>query len=105
MKNDILSADVKANVKQYEIKELVAVNYKNFIRSTLKNMKYNVNRACIFYLILVGIPSSLILSIKNRGGGERVQGGFTEQTKPVKCEKLFVNGTLLPSQNMTYCMR
>ena len=30
-------------------------------------MKYNVKLACNFHLILLGIPSSLILSIRNRG--------------------------------------
>ena len=32
-------------------------------------MKYNVKRACIFHLILAGIPSSLTLSVKNMGAG------------------------------------
>ena len=32
-----------------------------------ENLKYNVKQACIFNLILVGIPSSLTLSVKNRG--------------------------------------
>ena len=60
----MISPDVKANLKQ-KIKELVAVS----IRSTLKNLKYNVKRACIFYLI--GIPSTLTLSVNNRKwGGE-----------------------------------
>ena len=38
------------------------------IRSTFK---YNVKKACIFHLILVGILSILILAVKNReeGGG------------------------------------
>ena len=46
----------------------------NFYRNYLENLKYNVKEACIFHLILVGIPSSSILSIKKRGGGE--VGGF-----------------------------
>ena len=32
-----------------------------------QNLKYNVKQACMVNLILVGIQSSLILSIKNRG--------------------------------------
>ena len=41
-----------------------------------QNLKYNVKQACIFNLIMVGIPSSLILYVMKRrgGGGERVQG-------------------------------
>ena len=46
----------------------------NFYRKYLENLKYNVKEACIFHLILVGIPLSSILSIKKRGGGE--VGGF-----------------------------
>ena len=42
MKNDIY---IKANVKQYEIKELVAVYiyiFINFNKKYLQNLKYNV---------------------------------------------------------------
>ena len=35
----------------------------------LQNLKYSTEEACIFHLILVGILSILILSIKNRGIG------------------------------------
>ena len=62
----MMSADVKANIKKLEIKDLVTyltVLCKKF----LQNLKYIVNRGCIFHLILVG--STLILSIKNRGLG------------------------------------
>ena len=34
-------------------------------------MNFNVKRACIFYLILVSVQSSLTLSVKNRQHGER----------------------------------
>ena len=34
-----------------------------------QNLKYKVKQGCIFNLILVGIPSNLILPVKNRGGG------------------------------------
>ena len=36
----------------------------------LENLRSNVKRVCIFHLIFVGIPSSLILSVKN-GVGDR----------------------------------
>ena len=62
----MMSADVKANIKQQKIKDLV--NYLTILcKNYLQNLKYNVNRGCIFHLILVGIPSTLILSIKNKG--------------------------------------
>ena len=60
----MISADIKTDVKQ-EIKELLAVSY-NFTEVPSQNLKYNVKEACIFNLILVDIPSSLILSVKNR---------------------------------------
>ena len=44
----MMSADLKANIKQQEIKDVVAVSYN---------------------LILVSISSILILSIKNKGRG------------------------------------
>ena len=45
----------------------------NFYKKYLQNLKYSVKRAYIFYLILVGILSILILFVKNRwlGGGGR----------------------------------
>ena len=40
----------------------------NFYKKYPQNLKYNVKRACIFHLILVGILSILmILSVKNTG--------------------------------------
>ena len=54
----MVSADVKANVKQNE--------------RHLQNLKCSVKSACIFHLILVGIASSLIFSIKNSGDGGKV---------------------------------
>ena len=50
----MMSADVKANIKQQEIKDVVAVSYN---------------------LILVSIPSILILSVKNKGFGGGGGGG------------------------------
>ena len=53
-----------------------------FITSTLK---YNVKRECIFYLILVGIPSTLIMSIKNKQGGG--SGFFLNGQNPISVIK------------------
>ena len=61
----MMSADVKFNIKQQEIKDLVAYRKKKY----LQNMKCNIKRGRIFHSILVGIPFVLILSIKNRGEG------------------------------------
>ena len=59
---------IKANVKQYDTKELVAVYiFIDFNKEYLQNLKYNVKRACIFHLILLGIPSSLIFPVKSSG--------------------------------------
>ena len=58
-------ADVKANIKQQDLKDLVAYLKKKY----LQNLKYNLKRGRIFYSTLVGIPFALILSVKNGGGG------------------------------------
>ena len=46
---------------------------------TSQHLKYNEEQAfisCIFYFIWVGIPSSLILPIKNKdGSGGKGEGG------------------------------
>ena len=61
----MISADIKTDAKQ-EIKELVAVS-DNFSQKYLpENVKFNVKQDCIFNLILVDIPSSLLLFMKNR---------------------------------------
>ena len=68
----MISADVKADVKQ-RIKELVIVSYlKNCSKKYLQNSKCILKKACIFHLILVGIPSSWMLPLRKRevrGGG------------------------------------
>ena len=61
----MISADVKANVKQQEVKEQDICILSIVMRSTLQNVKNNVKRVSIFHLILVCIPSSLILVFKN----------------------------------------
>ena len=58
---------ILADVKQQVIQ--VVTLYKNY----LQNLKYNVKQAHIFRLISVGISSSLMLTVKNRGVGK----GFT----------------------------
>ena len=63
----MISADVKADVKQQEIKELVAVSYKflyNYVNSKLE--------ICIFHLILLGILCSLRLSVEIRAGFDKL---------------------------------
>ena len=62
----IISGDVKADVKQQQIKELVAY-LVTFYKKYLQNIKYNEKQAWHFSIILFGIPSSLILSTNNRG--------------------------------------
>ena len=57
-----MSANVKANRKQQEMKDLVAHLKKKY----LQNLKYNIKRGRVFHSILVGIPFVLILSVMNR---------------------------------------
>ena len=40
------------------------------------DIKTDIKQACMFNLILVGIPYSLILFVKNRGRGEGGDGVF-----------------------------
>ena len=65
-------ADVKANIKQQDLKDLVAYLKKKYFQ----NLKYNLKRGRIFHSILVGIPFALILSVKNGGGGGGAGGNF-----------------------------
>ena len=68
----MISADVKSNIKQQEIKDLVAASYKlQIIRKSTFKISNKIKRVCIFHLILVGIPSILILPVKTRGGRGR----------------------------------
>ena len=60
----------------------------SFYKMYVQKLKYNIKEACMFFLILVGILSILILSIKNRGGW----GG-----------RVFVNGQVLLSVAKVIC--
>ena len=48
-----MSADVKTDVKQQEIKELLY--YSTFLKKYLQNLKYPGKQTCIFHLIFLGI--------------------------------------------------
>ena len=52
----------------------MALSHK-FYKKYLQNLKYNVKRTRIFHLILFGILSILILSVKNSGEGGGGGGG------------------------------
>ena len=68
----MIGADVKSNIHKATRSKRSSGNVLQiFIRSTFKTSNiYNVkNTMCIFQLILVGIPSILILSVKNWGVG------------------------------------
>ena len=52
----MISADVKCNIKQQEIKKLVAA-CDRFLEEVPSKLQYNVKRVCIFLLILVFNPS------------------------------------------------
>ena len=86
----MVSADVKANIKQQETKDLVAY-LTNFYKTYLQNLKYNVKRGCIFHLILVGIPSILILPVKDRGVG----GGVLNGQNPSSVTKVICRQALI----------
>ena len=66
----MISADVKAIKNNKKQNIWWPVSYLQiFIKKYLQNLKFN-ERACIFHLILIGIVSILILSVKSRGVGE-----------------------------------
>ena len=46
----MMSANVKANIKQQEIKDLVAASY-NFFKKYPQNLKYNVKEGVFFNFI------------------------------------------------------
>ena len=69
----IVSVVAKANIKQQEIKKLVPASHK-FYKKYLY-IQFKKGNAPIFHLPLVGISSSLTLSVKNMGLGVGC-GGF-----------------------------
>ena len=74
----MISADAKAdkNNKKQKICQLASQLYlTNFYKKFLQNLKHNVKRACTFHLVLVGILSILIFSVKNRIGIGRLLNG------------------------------
>ena len=69
VENDICwSADVKANIKQQEIKNLAVVSYQ-FLQEVPLKLEIKCKKGVHFSFVLVGIPFTLILSVKNMGEG------------------------------------
>ena len=65
-----MSANVKANIKQQEIKDLVAVSYI-FFKKYPQNLKYSVKEG-VFFIWFSWRSSSIhldIVSVNNRDGG------------------------------------
>ena len=81
----------------------------NFDKNYLENLTYNVKRACIFHLTLVGILFRLIFSIKNSGVGffyltDKISLSLTNvicrwslTTKPYESEKKAKNSWICSS--------
>ena len=70
---------------------------KSFYNMYVQNLKYNIKGACMFHLILVGILSILILSIKNNmgvGGGGRGGSVFVNEQNLLIAMKVFVDSPL-----------
>ena len=68
-----MSDDIRVDVKQLEMQELVLLSCIFFNKKYLQNSKYNVSSDMIYFsLILLGIPSNLVLFIEKKGGGFRV---------------------------------
>ena len=62
-----------------------------YFKRYLENLKYNVKRACMFHLILFGILSILIFSVKNRGVGDARRGrggGLLNGQNPLSMTKV-----------------
>ena len=59
-----MTAAVKVDLKQEETKKLVVVSYTFSQGYLLSKLEMKCKRGNILDLILVGIPSSLILSVK-----------------------------------------
>ena len=74
------SADIKNDVKPKNKKSGRCI-FKIFMEVSFQNLKYNLKQACIFDVILVGIPCSLIFFIKSGEDGDkgvrRIEAVFT----------------------------
>ena len=82
----MISADVKAN-KNNNKQKIWWLYLTNFYKRYLQNLKYNVKRVCILRLILFGILSILILSVKYRGGGGLLNGQNLLSVAKVICRQ------------------
>ena len=94
----MISADVKSNIKQQQIKDLVAASYKLLDEITFKTSN-TITKLCIFQLILVDIPSILILSVKNRrwvwgGRGGWGGGGLLNRQNLLRAKKVICRQSL-----------
>ena len=92
----MISANVKPNKnnKKWKIWWLYLTH---FYKKHLQNLKYNVKRAYIFHLNLVGILSILILSIKNMGRGGRA--GLLNRQNMLSVAKVICR------QSLNYCKK
>ena len=85
----MISADAKAN-KNNNKQKIWWLYLTNFYKRYLQNLKYNVKRVCILRLILFGILSILILSVKYRGwvgGGGPLNGQNLLSVAKVICRQ------------------
>ena len=65
----MMSANVKANIKQQEIKDLVAVSYI-FFKKYPQNLKYNIKEGLFFiWFSLVFVHPSWYCPLTTGGGG------------------------------------
>ena len=84
----MISDDVKADVKQQELEELVAVSC-NFRDTSKLEIKWKT-RAYFSFFFLLGILSSLRLSCKNKGIGVF----FLNNQNPLIDQQEFMNSSL-----------
>ena len=90
----MIFADVKSNIKQQEIKDLVSASYK--LLEEAFQTSNTVKRVCMFHLILVGIPSILVLSVPliRTGRGEGGIGGLLNRQNPLSVTKVICRQSL-----------
>ena len=61
----MISPDVKVDIKQQDIKELVAI-FCHFLEKAPSKVECTIKQACTFHLVLLRILSNLILCVKDR---------------------------------------